>query len=285
MLHLKQGSPEWHKFRSNHIGSSDSPIIMNGVHFNKTVKQLYNEKISCTEISDNSNAAMRRGIELEPVARALFEAETGYLMSPDVKEHPTIKFMSASLDGIELDGKCILEIKCPRSEDHKIALDGAVPEKYIPQLQHQMEVYGMDWMYYMSYRSDSDYKIIEVKKDNDYTNKLILKEQEFWDRIQRKEPPENTTAKEPSQDWVYFINEWNQIQNDKQLNERREAEIKEEMLKLANYCPIEFSGFKIEKCIRKGNVEYSKIPELKGVDLNCFRKPSTEFWRFNFENQ
>lgn len=279
MLHLKQRSPEWHEFRRNHIGASDAPAIM-GVSPWKDVKQLYNEKTSMPEISDNSNAAMRRGLQLEPVALALFEDETGYLMSPSVLVHPYIKFMSASLDGIELDGKCIVEIKCPGSEDHKIALDNAVPEKYIPQLQHQMEVCGMDWMYYMSYRSDSDYKIIEVKKDHDYTNNLILKEREFWDRVQRKEPPEDRCNKELlNQDWIYLIDEWNQIQNNKQLNERREAEIKEEMLKLANYSPLQVGDLKITKSIRKGNVEYSQIPQLKGVDLEPYRKGSSEYWR------
>lgn len=283
MLHLKQGSPEWHEFRRNHIGSSDAAVIVNGVHFDKTVKQLYNEKIKCTEKSYRSNAAMRRGIELEPVARALFEAETGYLMSPDVREHPILNFMAASLDGMELDGKCIVEIKCPGSEDHKIALDNAVPEKYIPQLQHQMEVCGMDWMYYMSYRSDSDYKIIEVKKDHDYTNNLILKEREFWDRVQRKEPPQDRYPQEiSSQDWIYLVNEWKEIQSKKQFYEARESEVKEELLKLANYCPVQGAGLKFIKSIRKGNVEYSQVPELKGVDLEPYRKVSSEYWRISF---
>jgi putative phage-type endonuclease len=284
MLNLKQGSEEWHEFRRNHIGASDAPVIINGIHFDKTVKQLYIEKTNSKENLTSSNYSMRRGIELEPVARSIFEAETGYLMSPDVKEHPTIKFMSASSDGFELDGKCIVEIKCPGPKDHEIALDGAVPEKYIPQLQHQMEVYGMDSMYYMSYRSDDDYTIFQVRKDHEYTNKLIHAEREFWDRVQNRTPPDSTDRdieEITNKDWIHLVNEWKQNQITKKLCDNEESRIKDELIKLANFRSAQGSGLKLTKYERKGNVVYSNVPELKGVDLEKHRAPSTESWRIS----
>jgi hypothetical protein len=33
------------------------------------------------------------------------------------------------------------------------------------------------------------------------------------------------------------------------------------------------------KYIKKGNVDYAKIPELKGVNLDAYRKASKENWR------
>ena len=56
------------------------------------------------------NAAMVRGTELEPAARAAYEVRTGAVMQPLVmRDGP----YSASLDGITLDGGLILEVKCP----------------------------------------------------------------------------------------------------------------------------------------------------------------------------
>ena len=53
---------------------------------------------------------MLTGTELEPPARAAYEAPTGLVMQPLVLVDGDY---SASLDGITLDGERILEIKCP----------------------------------------------------------------------------------------------------------------------------------------------------------------------------
>ena len=43
-----------------------------------------------------------------------------------------INWMIASLDGIDIDNKTLVEIKCPGEIDHSCAMDGQVPEKYPP---------------------------------------------------------------------------------------------------------------------------------------------------------
>lgn len=280
---MKQRSFEWHEFRRNHIGASDAPVILNVSPW-KDVKQLYNEKINPSEILTSSNAAMQRGIDLEPHCLSIFEAETGYLMNPKVLVHPSISFMAASLDGLELDHKCAVEIKCPGSKDHAIALDNAIPEKYIPQLQHQMEVAGLDKIYYMSYANDNDYKILEVYKDAEYTRKLLEKEIEFWKCVVERTPPECTKPgfKEiQDQEWQRLVSRYKEMLADKCGIEKDIEDIKNQLLRMANFSPAYGSGLQINKVITRGRVDYSDIPELKGLDLEKYRKPNMESWRIN----
>ncbi len=68
-ISLEQGTPEWHEYRSMHIGASDAPIIM-GVSPWRNVKQLYNEKMGLH--NTRSTPAMQRGVEMEPQARKSF---------------------------------------------------------------------------------------------------------------------------------------------------------------------------------------------------------------------
>jgi putative phage-type endonuclease len=292
--YLIQRSEAWFNWRKWHIGSSDAPVIM-GVSPWKTPLQLYNEKVNSTISSYGSNYAMQRGVELEPLALALFEAETGYLMTPSVKVHPTHKMLSASLDGLELDGACAVEIKCPGKVDHELALKGIVPEKYIPQLQHIMEVCQLPEMYYMSYVSDSDFIIFKVKKDNDYTERLLQAELEFWQRIQDRNPPQPTdrdSEEIKSEDWVYYSDQYAALHAEekelldklKELESRKE-DIKNELIRLADFKSGYGAGIKLSKSIRRGHIDYARVPWPEGLDLEAFRKESKEVWRVSFQKE
>ena len=75
MLHnLEQRSPEWHKFRETHIGSSDAVIIMGLGYI--TPLDLYNQKKGLT-LPSFVTPAMQRGTDLEEHASAWYIEKTG----------------------------------------------------------------------------------------------------------------------------------------------------------------------------------------------------------------
>lgn len=141
-IDLKQDTDEWFNFRKNKLGASDAPIIM-GISPWKTPYQLWQEKLGFRSIPV-MNEAMQRGKDLEPLALQSINLELGSEMIPLVFQHESLDFMTASLDGYDEKNKIACEIKCPRGSDHELALQGKIPEKYIPQLQHQMEVCELD---------------------------------------------------------------------------------------------------------------------------------------------
>jgi predicted phage-related endonuclease len=135
---------------------------------------------------------------------------TGLYTFPDVKVHPKYDFMIASLDGITFDGEHIVEVKCPGAKTHAIALSGKVPDHYMPQLQHQLEVCGKEHMYYFSF--DGNFGVfIEVLRDDSYIKELLEKELQFWYCMQNAIPPalkERDSTHKKDMEWKIMAEEW-----------------------------------------------------------------------------
>ncbi len=110
------------------------------------------ERLTGQKVEGFTNAAMVWGTETEPQARAAYE----FLTDADVAEegfvlHPTIPDFGASPDGlVGTDG--LLEIKCPQTAAHlEVLLSGAVPGKYVTQMQAQMACTGRAWADFVSF--------------------------------------------------------------------------------------------------------------------------------------
>lgn len=186
LVKINPGSDEWFQFRRTHIGASDAMSIM-GTSPWKSILKLYEEKIFGFDEIENSY--MARGKALEPIAIENFEEETGLSVFPLVFEHDKYKWMSCSFDGITLDQKYIVEVKCPGAKDHSVAVNEMIPpKKYLPQLQHQIFMAGLDFAYYYSFDGDKG-KILEVKRDQAFIEKMIEEELKFWHCLQKLTPP------------------------------------------------------------------------------------------------
>jgi putative phage-type endonuclease len=278
---MEQRTPEWIEFRKSKIGASDAPVIM-GVSPWKTALQLWGDKLS-PSLKTDENQSMKRGNELEPQALAKFEELTGYLMSPKVLVHPSINWMIASMDGLEIEGKTAVEIKCPGKIDHECALDGQIPEKYIPQLQHQIEVSGLQKIYYFSY-SITSWKILEVSRDDNYIINLLKKESEFFDLLKKKEPPKETDRdiqEINSPEWEELAKKWLYLSEKSNEFEAEKERVKKNLIEIANQRSSKGHGLSVTKILRKGAVDYNLVPQLQGVDVEPYRKPSIESWRIS----
>lgn len=186
---MKQGTEEWIEYRRSKIGASDAPIIM-GLSPYKTRFQLWMEKVH--DVKQGTNHAMWYGRDNEEKARKLFEEMTNLVvfgnLAPLVNKN--LDWQIASLDGITPEGDLTVEIKCANAKDHAIAKEGKVPEKYIPQVQHQLCVTGHEWMYYFSFHKGEGI-IVVVKRDEPYIEEIIRVESSFYnDHMVAKIAPE-----------------------------------------------------------------------------------------------
>ncbi len=178
MILPEQGSETWKAMRKKFVCASDSATVL-GISPYSTPLQLWEEKLGLRP-ERPANSAMERGTRLEPIARDIFEKKYRILMMPEVKIHPIDTWMMASLDGISLDGKEILEIKCTNRKNHEIAKAGKIPEYYKPQVQHQIYVSGVDYSYYCSFDS-VDIVVVVVYRDDIFINAMIPKLREFYE--------------------------------------------------------------------------------------------------------
>lgn len=273
-VELEQGSQKWLDFRRERITATDACVIMGSPW--KTKLQLYKEKKDPNFIS-MKNEKMQRGIDLEPLARDLFCARTGHKMVPRVAVKD---WAMASLDGIN-DWNEVLEIKCPGPTQHQIALQGRVPDYYYPQLQHQMWVADGQLCYFFSF-DGVDGVAVEVKRNEEYIEKMIEEEFKFYMCLKESIPPEPSEKDYVQRNdllWKQCASKWNLVNSAiKHLQEEQE-ELRNQLIALSGQSNTKGAGISLCQVTRKGVVDYSKISELKSVDLEPYRKPPTSSWR------
>jgi len=198
IVDVKQNGRDWREWRGRGLGASEAPIIMGESPY-QTPFELWLAKTGIRErppANEFQVAAMKRGTELEPVARAIFENKMGAKFPALSAEHDDYEFIRASFDGINFDLKALVEIKCPGKDAHAKALKGQVPKYYMAQIQQQLMVSGMERCYYVSWDGkSSDVVVVEVLPDLEYQQVLLESVVEFWRKIQERELPE-VSAKE-----------------------------------------------------------------------------------------
>lgn len=155
---MEQGSKEWYEAR---LGKVTASRVADVVAKTKTgwgasranyMAQLIAERLTGVPAESYSNAAMQWGTEKEPEARAAYEFMTDATVElVGFIDHPHILMTGASPDGlIGSDG--MIEIKCPNTATHIDTLLGQeIPNKYILQMQWQMECAGRQWCEFVSY--------------------------------------------------------------------------------------------------------------------------------------
>lgn len=273
---------EWLRWRK--IGSSDAAAIM-GVSPWTTPYQLWEQKISGKQIQETP--AMRRGKDLEPYAMSCFESMMGVKLESQVcVEHKDHHFITATLDGINEDKKILVEIKCPNAKTHSIASSGKeIPEHYMPQLQHQMEIKGYESMYYFSFDGQEGV-ILQVERDEDYGRELVDKETDFYRRILEWDPPELTDRDYISMDkdevWFKLSERFKNVNIELKALSDEEKELRKALIHIAARKNSMGNGLKLSRSTQAGGIDYDRIPELQNIDKEKYRKPSFDRWRFSF---
>lgn len=155
---IVQGSPEWFAARCGRVTASRVADLMArtktgwGASRANYMAELIAERLTGSTAPGFTNAAMQWGTDTEPHARAAYAARTGLgVVEVGFVEHPEIDMSGASPDGlVGEDG--LLEIKCPNTATHlDTLLTGAVPAKYVTQMQWQMACTGRDWCDFVSF--------------------------------------------------------------------------------------------------------------------------------------
>jgi putative phage-type endonuclease len=115
------------------------------------ITQLVTERLTGRQQDAYINADMQRGIDIEPVARAAYQASRELVDEVGFVKHSKIKWFGASPDGlVGSDG--LIELKCPRSTTHLEYLQsGKPPAKYVPQMLAQLSCTGRKWVDFVSF--------------------------------------------------------------------------------------------------------------------------------------
>jgi hypothetical protein len=177
IIECEQGSPEWLQARLGVPSASSYAKLITSTGKASTqadayINQLVAERLTGEPTFFQVTDPMQRGMDLEPEARASYEAQTGNLvMQVGFLMHDTLQ-AGASPDGlIGEDGG--LEIKCPSGHTHVEYLrGGGLPVKYFQQVQGCLWISGRDWWDFMSYHPRMEPLIIRVNRDDKFIKAL-----------------------------------------------------------------------------------------------------------------
>jgi putative phage-type endonuclease len=276
MVQLAQGSPEWLAYRLAKRNASDSAAVM-GLSPWTTPYQLWLGKTGRQQTT--VTAAMQRGTDLEPLARACYEDQTGLVMQPLVLEAGPY---SASLDGMTLDGDLVLEVKCPfKGRSSALWRDvsaGLVPQHYGIQIQHQLMVSGADTAHLWVF--DGERGLLHtVERDDGLMERICAAWDGFQQHLDADAPPplcEGDTVQRNDDAWALAASSFAQAK--RQADSAAEAldAARIALVALAQHPREQGAGVSVTRFWKAGNVDYKKVPQLKGVDLDAYRGKSRE---------
>jgi putative phage-type endonuclease len=157
---IEQRTDEWFEHRRGRITASRVADLMaktkSGYAASRQnyIMQLVLERITGKTEPTYQSPAMERGIELEPIAIARYEAENMVEVSPaEFTVHPTMEFLGGSADGVAVDR--LLEVKCRGAKEHyQYLINGNVERGSIIQMNTCMMCYEMDKADFISFHPD-----------------------------------------------------------------------------------------------------------------------------------
>lgn len=271
-LDIKQGSSEWLELRKNCITATDIATIL-GINPYKTPYQLWQEKLGLKE-PEPENDAMRRGKLLEPIALDTYCNLKKKAYDSAVVTHESYPWAMASLDGFSDDALSIVEIKCMGKANHDEAISGHVKPFYYAQMQWQMFVTGLYECDYFVF-SEESHKVITIQRDQELINQMIVAAEAFLKALQTITPPALTDKDYVDRSGDPYLEELFSAYHSANA-QLKELEIRCASYKAAivKYCDDQSSrcnGGKITRVTTKGRVQYDKIPELDGIDLEPYR--------------
>jgi putative phage-type endonuclease len=153
-----QGTSDWYAQR---LGKVTASRVADVIGRTKTgyaasranyAAELLVERLTGTPTPSFTNAAMQWGVDNEPLARAAYAQTMGVdVYETSFVDHPEIAMSGASPDGLVLEDG-LVEIKCPNTATHLETLEsGAIPARYLTQMQWQMACTGRDWCDFASF--------------------------------------------------------------------------------------------------------------------------------------
>lgn len=276
VLKLVQGSAEWHAHRALYRNASESAAVMGASPW-MTTYQLWLVRTGRMEVP--VTAPMRHGTEMEPKARAAYEAQTGLIMQPLVL---TDGDYSASLDGITLEGDLLLEVKCPYKGQSSTLWQsvsvGDVPIYYGIQIQHQLMVSGAATAHLWVF-DGAEGLLLDISRDEAVMADIRAAWDGFQPYLDSDTPPplsdlDTATRDDPVWKLAAVI----------YLNAKRKAEeataaleaARDGLVVLASHPSESGAGVTVTRFWKQGNVDYKKVPELKAVSLDQYRGKGRE---------
>lgn len=288
---MEQKSKEWFDARRGKLTGSSVGAAL-GLNPWKTPDDLIRQMVRDyhgAESEFQGNIATAHGNLHEPLAVMDYTAETGNIVDEcGFFVHPEHEWLGASPDGL-IDDDGVLEVKCPFGLRNKKGADLVFKSAkdqphYFAQMQIEMACTGRAYTDFYQWTKHGD-SLEPVEFSQKWFDDNLPALESFYKRYLSE--IDNPAHLEPLLKEVNtlgaksLLDEYDQISATIDDATARKKEIMAELVALSKDRNAVIHGRKLTKVERKGNVQYAKIPELKGLDLEPYRGKSSEYWKLS----
>jgi len=171
---MQQGTPEWLQVRRGKFTASTFKSLMatkTTQTYNDEIYRVAYERLTGESPEDFVSDYMKRGTEMEPLARQKYEFET-FNEVAECGFFEKSEFIGCSPDGL-VDKDGIVEFKCPKySTMIKYLLDKRLPSEYKYQVHSQLWITEREWCDFGAYHPKLPMFILRVYPDQEIIKEL-----------------------------------------------------------------------------------------------------------------
>ena len=239
------------------------------------------------------NAATEHGHQMEPVAINAYELEydLDVIQDPDFVVHPTVDWLGCTPDGyISMDG--MLEVKCPFYARKCYTLGEKLMYKY--QVYLQLICTGRAWCdFYVWMENEQHCERVWFIDAVDWFTDNYAEIETFYN-LYLKTINDDKLSAPYLEDKEVDLSEnprWILAARAKEVSRQNLADAKladdanrSELIAIAKSHGKKCTGSGVMVCrsVRKGSVDYTKVPELEDINLDDYRKKDTVIWSVRY---
>lgn len=287
MTNTLQRTPEWNSARRGRVTGSVVGAIL-GLAPYMTREEVMRSMVRAyhgAETDWSGNIATEYGTRMEPEAVQAYQYKTGNTVE-DAPFVPFEDWLGASPDGyIGKDG--LLEVKCPfglRNDTDPHFKPLADQQHYYAQIQIQLYCTDRAWCHFYQWSAYGD-ALETVHIDQSWLDKNLPVLRQFYAEylleLDNPEHLEPLRIEVNTQQARLLLDEYAQLSEAIDNATERRKEVLAELVQAAGDKNALVWGRKLSLVERKGNVQYTKVPELKGVDLEPYRGNGSSFWKLS----
>lgn len=198
LIECQQGTPEWFAARAGVITASKFADavgkLKNGNPSQASKDYAYKVAVEIiygqTTEDTYQTFEMRRGTELEPIARMVYERTTGNMAEESGLVLTEDRRFGYSTDGF-VDSDGLIEIKCPNSARKIVEIwESGDLSEYIHQMQGGMWITGRKWCDFIMYAPQLEpvgkqLFVKRIERDDDFIEQMEIDLMEFKAQVDR----------------------------------------------------------------------------------------------------
>ena len=183
---------EWLEYRRTGIGGSDLSAIC-GMNKYRSAYEVYLDKTGKLERPETAGEAAHFGTILEEIVAREFSRVTGKKVRRKnmILRSKDNGFMIADLDRMIVVEKAFLECNTASAYLDGAWKDDKIPDAYMLQIQHYMEVTGFQYCYIACLIGGNKFVWKKVERDNGLIKNIVELEKDFWlEHVLKNIPPD-----------------------------------------------------------------------------------------------